>query len=317
MKYFWTLMILGASLLYASTDYGPATWSAADSSNYTTLSSRTIDRVVIHTIEGSAGGAISWFKNPVSNVSAHYVVAYSGAVTQMVREKDKAWHCGSYNYRAIGIEHEGFAGQNRWTETEYAASAALTRSICIKYGIPKTRSYVIGHIEVPGATHTDPGSYFNWDYFMALVNGSTGGSTGGGSTGGGSGTTSADVVSVVASSLNVRSAPWGTILGQVQSGDKFVVRGTSDGFYKINWKGQDAWVSASYTSAIHSGTGMTVTTGSLNVRTGPGTTYSTVGSVFSGQKYVVDSVSSGWKKFQFDADLRWSHGDYVSTFAID
>lgn len=316
MKYFLTLMLLGASLLYANTDYASATWNPAHSSNYTVLSSRTIDRIVIHTIEGSASGAISWFKNPVSDVSAHYVISYSGAITQMVREKDKAWHCGSYNYRAIGFEHEGYAGQNNWTEAEYVASAALARDICNRYGIPKTRSYIIGHVEVPGATHTDPGSYFNWDYYIALVNGSSGGSSGGGSSGG-SGTSSASVVSVTASSLNVRSGPWATVLGQVQSGDKFVVRASSEGWYKINWKGQDAWISASYTSAVHSGSGMTVTTGSLNVRTGPSTSYSIVGSVSSGQKYVLDSASGSWKKFQFDESLRWAHGSYVSTFAID
>lgn len=312
MKYLWIFCLIW-TVHFASTDYGPATWNPAHSSNYTVLSSRTIDRVVIHTIEGSAGGAISWFKNSASNVSAHYVVSFSGAVTQMVREKDKAWHCGNYNTRAIGIEHEGYAYQNLWTEAEYQASAALTRNICNKYGIPKTRSYIIEHKEVPGATHTDPGPYFNWSYYLALVSGGSG-SSGGGS--GGTGTSSPSVVNVTASSLNVRSSAWGSILGQVNSGDKFVVRASSDGWYKINWKGQDAWISASYTTPVTSGTGMTVSTSVLNVRTGAGTSYSTVGTVTSGQKYVINSSSGSWKKFHFDTNLRWAHGDYMTTFSI-
>jgi hypothetical protein len=31
------------------------------------------------------------------------------------------------------------------------------------------RSHIIGHNEVPGATHTDPGSCWNWTYYMQLV----------------------------------------------------------------------------------------------------------------------------------------------------
>lgn len=50
-------------------------------------------------------GVRSWFKNPASQVSAHYVVE-SGTVVQMVRDDNVAWHAGSkhWNERLIGIE---------------------------------------------------------------------------------------------------------------------------------------------------------------------------------------------------------------------
>jgi N-acetyl-anhydromuramyl-L-alanine amidase AmpD len=157
-----------------ATGYPNMTFTAAYSGNYTVRPSRTIDRVVIHTIEGSATGAISWFRNPASNVSAHYVVSHGGQVTQMVREKDRAWHCGNWNERAIGIENEGYAGRNDWTDTQYRVLAQLTRAICDRYNIPIDRTHLVGHVEVPGATHTDPGRYFDWARFMALVrNGGT------------------------------------------------------------------------------------------------------------------------------------------------
>ncbi|SDQ57870.1 N-acetylmuramoyl-L-alanine amidase [Thermostaphylospora chromogena] len=164
-----------------SADYPPAAWVAAHSSNYTASSrpsSYAIDRVIIHVTQGSYAGTISWFQNPSANVSAHYVIRSSdGAVTQMVREKDVAWHAGNWNYntRSIGIEHEGWVDNPSWfTDAMYRASAALTRHICDKYGIPKDRTHIIGHNQVPGATHTDPGPNWDWNRFMEYVTGNGG-----------------------------------------------------------------------------------------------------------------------------------------------
>ncbi|MGR6913811.1 golvesin C-terminal-like domain-containing protein [[Actinomadura] parvosata] len=165
----------------ASTDYPPAAWVPASSSNYRVSNRETsynIDRVVIHVTQGSYAGTISWFQNPSAQVSAHYVVKSSnGAITQMVRDKDVAWHAGNstYNNRSIGIEHEGYVSDASWfTDAMYRASAALTRYLCDKYGIPKTRTGIIGHNEVPGATHTDPGSHWNWTTYMNYVTGGGG-----------------------------------------------------------------------------------------------------------------------------------------------
>ncbi|MBF9128904.1 N-acetylmuramoyl-L-alanine amidase [Plantactinospora sp. S1510] len=163
-----------------STDYGPAAWAPAHSANYTVSSresSYPINYVVIHVTQGSYAGSISWFQNPASQVSAHYTIRSSdGAVTQSVREKDVAWHAGNwtYNTQSIGIEHEGYVAQASWfTDAMYRSSAALTRHLCDRYGIPKERSRIIGHSQVPGATHTDPGSHWNWTYYMQLVTGTT------------------------------------------------------------------------------------------------------------------------------------------------
>ncbi|MDH2428329.1 N-acetylmuramoyl-L-alanine amidase [Sphaerisporangium sp. TRM90804] len=161
-----------------SPDYGPAAWVPANSGNYTVSSREStyaIDRVIIHVTQGSYAGTISWFQNAASNVSAHYVVRSSdGAVTQMVRDKDVAYHAGNwgYNTRSIGIEHEGFVSEPSWfTDAMYRSSAALTRAMCDKYGIPKDRTHIIGHNQVPGATHTDPGQYWDWNRYMQYVTG--------------------------------------------------------------------------------------------------------------------------------------------------
>jgi len=157
-------------------DYGPALWAPADPGNYTVANRESdfpINYVVIHTTQGSYSGTINWFQNPAANVSSHYVIRSSdGQITQMVREKDIAFHAGNwtYNTQSIGIEHEGFVDNPSWyTDAMYRASAALTRNVCLKYGIPMTRSRIIGHFEVPGATHTDPGPNWNWTFYMQLV----------------------------------------------------------------------------------------------------------------------------------------------------
>ncbi|MFC7642363.1 N-acetylmuramoyl-L-alanine amidase [Streptosporangium lutulentum] len=164
------------TLAAAAVDYPSARWVAARSSNYAVSkrpSSNVIDRIVVHVTQGSYAGTISWFQNPASQVSSHYVVRSSdGAVTQMVREKDRAWHAGNYNSRSVGIEHEGFVDNASWfTDSMYRASAALTRSIADRYGIPKDRAHIVGHNQVPGATHTDPGPKWDWTRYMQLVNG--------------------------------------------------------------------------------------------------------------------------------------------------
>ncbi|MET7999818.1 N-acetylmuramoyl-L-alanine amidase [Nonomuraea glycinis] len=168
--------------LAAATDYPGARWVAANAAGYAVSSRPTsdaIDRIVIHVAQGSYAGTISWFQNPAAKVSSHYVVRSSdGQVTQMVREKDRAFHAGDYNRRSVGIEHEGFVDNASWfTDQMYRASAALTRDIADRYGIPKNRTHIVGHVQVPGTDHTDPGPHWNWTTYMNYVTGGSGGGT--------------------------------------------------------------------------------------------------------------------------------------------
>ncbi|MFI9552479.1 N-acetylmuramoyl-L-alanine amidase [Nonomuraea endophytica] len=163
----------------AAVDYPGALWSAASTSNYTVAnrpSSAAINKIVIHVAQGSYAGTISWFKNPAAKVSSHYVVRSSdGQITQMVREKDVAWHVKGANTNSVGIEHEGYISDASWfTDQMYRASAALTRNIADRYGIAKTRSNIVGHVEVPGNDHTDPGPNWDWNKYMSYVTGGSG-----------------------------------------------------------------------------------------------------------------------------------------------
>ncbi|WTL23879.1 N-acetylmuramoyl-L-alanine amidase [Streptomyces sp. NBC_01498] len=159
-----------------SDDYPAALWVPASTSNYQAGRTSAINKVVIHVTQGSYAGSISWFQNPASQVSAHYVIRSSdGQVTQTVRDANTAWHARSANASSIGIEHEGYVADPSWfTDSMYRSSAALTRHLTSKYGIPRTRAAIVGHSEVPGNDHTDPGANWNWTYYMSLVNGGGG-----------------------------------------------------------------------------------------------------------------------------------------------
>jgi N-acetyl-anhydromuramyl-L-alanine amidase AmpD len=138
--------------------------------------------VVVHDTEVGYDDTIALFQNPFAYVSSHYVLRSSdGQVTQMVPTKDVAWHAGNWwvNSHAVGIENEGFALQgNQWfTEQLYRSLARLTRYVADRYGIPLDREHLIGHDQVPGTfgvvnqrnMHWDPGPFFDWGHFMALV----------------------------------------------------------------------------------------------------------------------------------------------------
>ncbi|MEW1645426.1 N-acetylmuramoyl-L-alanine amidase [Streptomyces sp. NPDC091219] len=157
-------------------DYPSAEWQPASTSNYTTShrpGTYPLDYVVIHVTQETYPRTLSIFQNPQKKVSAHYLVrSADGHVAQCVREADIAWHAGNwdYNTRSIGIEHEGWVDQPQWfTDALYEQSARLTAAICAKYGLPKDRAHIIGHYEVPGTDHTDPGPNWDWTRYIRLV----------------------------------------------------------------------------------------------------------------------------------------------------
>jgi N-acetyl-anhydromuramyl-L-alanine amidase AmpD len=136
--------------------------------------SHPVDRVIIHVTQETYATTLSIFQNPQKNVSAHYVVrSADGHVAQCVREADIAWHAGNWdcNTRSIGIEHEGWVDRpDCFTDALYERSAGLTASVCARYGIPMDRAHIIGHHEVPGTDHTDPGPDWDWVRYLRLVN---------------------------------------------------------------------------------------------------------------------------------------------------
>ncbi|MBO3676720.1 N-acetylmuramoyl-L-alanine amidase [Streptomyces sp. NEAU-YJ-81] len=150
-------------------------WIAASGANWRWADrpdDYTIDRVVIHVVQGSYDDAVRVFRDPGHRAAAHYVVRRDGHIAQMVRELDVAFHAGnrSYNERSIGIEHEGFVSRpGDFTDAMYRSSARLTAAICERYGMERDRDHIVAHSEVPGTDHTDPGRHWDWDRYLELV----------------------------------------------------------------------------------------------------------------------------------------------------
>lgn len=172
-------------------DFPGSIWVAADASNFSSRSGTPISAITIHDIEGTYAGAISWFQNPISNVSAHYCLrSIDGQVTQMVCDVDKAWHVGTENPYAIGLEHEGKADFEGWyTEAMYQASAAVCLDAMTDYNIDPLRAHegppeygintlggcikLKGHQHFANSSHRDPGLNWDWEYFYRLLNDGT------------------------------------------------------------------------------------------------------------------------------------------------
>src|SRR5438105_1868434 len=107
--------------------------------------------IVLHISTASAESAISWFANPVSQVSSNYLVGTKGEVYQFVKDEDKAQAQGVIDSPTskVVLSHPGINPNNYCLSIEHAgidlsqspieqlqASAELIRSLCAKWSIP-------------------------------------------------------------------------------------------------------------------------------------------------------------------------------------
>jgi N-acetyl-anhydromuramyl-L-alanine amidase AmpD len=159
-------------------------YTQADQTNFKVGRAAGVDTIVIHTTEGSAAAAIGWFAmnhgtSSLGPTSAHYVIDVDGTVTQCVDTADTAYHAGnsSVNARSVGVELAGRSSDpGTFTDPMMYSLVRLCRELQQTYpaiqfvhGLPG----ILGHSEVPKATHTDPGPYFPWDSFLAQLNQAT------------------------------------------------------------------------------------------------------------------------------------------------
>lgn len=124
--------------------------------------------VVLHyTAMQNAQVAIDRLCDPEAEVSAHYVICRSGAVTQLVAEDQRAWHAGAgewrghcdINSRSIGIELDN-PGTQPFPEPQMTALETLLRGILSRW--PITADNIIGHSDMAPGRKVDPGPRFDW-----------------------------------------------------------------------------------------------------------------------------------------------------------
>jgi uncharacterized protein YraI len=127
--------------------------------------------------------------------------------------------------------------------------------------------------------------------------------------------TSMSVKQCTASALNVRTGP-GTgysIIGTIPYGHRYVAIASSGGWHQIYYKNNTGWCYGGYLSTVTGVTGVQVTVSALNVRSGPSTGYSILGTVASPQVYVRTASSNGWYQYYWGGTTGWSSGSYMTT----
>ena len=125
--------------------------------------------------------------------------------------------------------------------------------------------------------------------------------------------------------LNVRKGP-GTSYSKVTTlskGTAVTVHSTSDGWSKITANGVEGYVSSEYLSSKKpsSSNGSTSTTKTmyvtpdvgLNVRKGPGTSYSKITKLSKGTAVTVHSTSNGWSKITANGVEGYVSSEYLSS----
>jgi N-acetylmuramoyl-L-alanine amidase/Putative peptidoglycan binding domain len=135
--------------------------------------------VVIHDTEGSYEGAVAWFAQSRSQVSAHLVMSEDGCeVTQMVPLSEKAWHACDFNSVSVGIEGAGVEARG-FSDAWWRGMAAIVGWLLHRYGLPcrwaeagDGEGFCSHHdLGASGGGHNDPcavGSA-DWARFLGLV----------------------------------------------------------------------------------------------------------------------------------------------------
>ena len=149
-----------------------------------------VELIVVHAIslppgEFGGGGIIDLFTNRLDpaahpyyatiadlRVSTHFLIRRDGDLIQFVPSVRRAWHAGESSWKgrtrcndfSIGIELEG-TDDTAFEDPQYSRLAALTRALRARYRIED----LAGHSDVAPGRKTDPGPYFDWQRYRALV----------------------------------------------------------------------------------------------------------------------------------------------------
>jgi N-acetylmuramoyl-L-alanine amidase len=154
----------------------------ASSPNFTPGKNRKPLVIVLHST-GAAGatafqGAISWLRNPVSGVSAHYVVSRDGDIVQLVQTADIAWHAGKAKWKnytdvnkiSVGVEIVHLDSKNNfdWPLEQMESVAGICKMLMDKWKIPIEN--IVSHASVarPVGRKVDPVN-FNWERFWEIL----------------------------------------------------------------------------------------------------------------------------------------------------
>ncbi|HOP11999.1 MAG TPA: SH3 domain-containing protein [Oscillospiraceae bacterium] len=123
----------------------------------------------------------------------------------------------------------------------------------------------------------------------------------------------------VSSYLNVRSAAntGAPIVGKLLNGEQVSILGSSNGWYRISYNGETAWVSGQYITVssgqTQTGTVNVSSTSYLNVRSAASTQATIVGKLSKGEQVTILGESDGWYQISYNGEIAWVYGQYISV----
>lgn len=128
----------------------------------------------------------------------------------------------------------------------------------------------------------------------------------------------AGIVSTAGGSLNVRSgaSTGSSIVTRLANGSYVTLISKSGSWWQVEYgKGQYGYCHADYVKTASSSAATVATSsGSLNVRSGAGTSYTRVGSLSKGETVIVLSSSNGWSRILYHgAKTGYVSSQYLST----
>jgi N-acetylmuramoyl-L-alanine amidase len=119
----------------------------------------------------TAEEALARLCDPISKVSAHFLIGKEGMLYQLVDPEYRAWHAGvsswegenDINSRSIGIELDNLGhtfGPEPFSMPQINTLLDLLVELTQIYGIPAHR--IVGHSDVAPLRKQDPGELFPW-----------------------------------------------------------------------------------------------------------------------------------------------------------
>ena len=126
------------------------------------------DLIVLHyTAMASCEAALQRLCDPVTEVSAHYLISEAGKVFALVAEDKRAWHAGAgawrgaddINSRSIGIELANTGG-HPFAAAQMRALEGLLADMMARWSIAPAG--VIAHSDMAPGRKGDPGARFDW-----------------------------------------------------------------------------------------------------------------------------------------------------------
>lgn len=128
------------------------------------------------------------------------------------------------------------------------------------------------------------------------------------------------ILTVTGDGVNIRSGPgtdYGSI-GSVNRGDMLFSKGKSDNWYMVEYGNTTGYIIEDYVTIEHGGFYTAVDSGTLsvngadvNIRSGPGTEYQSIGSVSSGTTLTITGKSDNWYQVNYNGRKGYIIEDYV------